>query len=97
MINAMKTLERLIGDSTYMVTDNVSNRFNFFGLIEVDLCFVAMVSSPEGATEWDLTEDLPEDVQRALDVMAENSVVLEDYTGVVTFDTDEETLYLLTW
>ena len=90
----MKTLENLIGDSTYMVTDNVSNRFNFFGLIEVT---PELVQEAENVVEWDLTEDLPEDVQRAVFVMAENSAVMEDCTGVVTFDTAEETYYLLTW
>lgn len=90
----MKTLENLIGNSTYMVTDNVSNRFNFFGLIEVT---PELVQGSKNIVEWSLTEDLPEDVKRALAVMAENSVVMDDYTGVVTFDTAEETYYLLTW
>jgi hypothetical protein len=89
----MKTLENLIGNSTYMVTDSI-NRFNFFGLVEVT---PELVQEPGNVVEWDLTEDLPEDVQRAVDVMAENSVVMDDYTGIVTFDTDEETYYLLTW
>lgn len=90
----MKTLENLIGDSTYMVTDSINNRFNFFGLVEVT---PELVEESENVAEWDLTEDLPEDVKKAVDVMAENSVDMGDYTGVVTFDTDEETLYLLTW
>jgi len=93
----MKTLEKLIGNSTYVVTDSINNRFNFFGLVEVDLCFGPMAGFPEGATEWDLADSLPEDVQRAVDVMAENSVPLDDFTGVATFGTGEETYYLLTW
>ena len=90
----MKTLENLIGNSTYMVTDSINNRFNFFGLIEVT---PELVEESENVVEWDLAEDLPEDVHRALEVMAENSVSLEDYTGVVTFDHDDGTYYLLTW
>lgn len=90
----MKTLEKLIGDSTYMVTDNEANRFNFFGLIEVTQ---DLVEEAKNVVEWDLTENLPEDVKKALAVMAENSVVLEDFSGIVTLDTDEETYYLLTW
>lgn len=90
----MKTLENLIGNSTYMVTDNEANRFNFFGLIEVT---PELVEDAENVVEWALTEDLPEDVQKALAVMAKNSVVLEDYTGVVTFDHHDDTYYLLTW
>lgn len=90
----MKTLEKLIAVQTYMVADNVSNRFNFFGLVGVT---PELVQEPENVVEWDLTEDLPEDVQRAVFVMAENGVVLNDFTGVVTFDTDDDTYYLLTW
>ena len=91
---AMKALQNLIGDSTYMVADNPSNRFNFFGLIEVT---PELAEMGEQAIVWALTEDLPEDVKKAVNVMAENSVVLDDFTGVVTFDTGEETFYLLTW
>ena len=90
----MKALQNLIGDSTYMVADNPSNRFNFFGLIEVT---PELAEMGEQAIVWALTEDLPEDVKKAVNVMAENSVVLDDFTGVVTFDTGEETFYLLTW
>lgn len=90
----MKTLEKLTAEQTYMVTDNALNRFNFFGLIEVTS---ELVQESENIVEWDLTEDLPEDVQKAVDVMAENSVSLDDFTAVVTFDTGEETYYLLTW
>jgi len=90
----MKALQNLIGNSTYMVTDSEANRFNFFGLIEVT---PELAEAPERYTEWELAQELPQDVRRALAVMAENSVVMDDYTGVVTFDTDEETCYLLTW
>jgi len=90
----MKALQNLIGNSTYMVTDNVSNRFNFFGLIEVT---PELAETPERYTEWGLAQELPQDVRRALAVMAENGVNLEDYTGVVTFDYDDNTYYLLTW
>ena len=90
----MKTLEKLLPEQTYMVTDNEANRFNFFGLIQVT---PELVQEAGNVVVWDLTEDLPEDVQRALEVMAENSVSLDDYTGIVTIYTAEETYYLLTW
>jgi len=90
----MKTLEKLLPEQTYMVTDNVSNRFNFFGLIEVT---PELVQEAENVVEWDLTEDLPEDVQKAVKVMAENSVSLNDFTGVATFTCADATYYLLTW
>jgi len=93
----MKTLEKLIGDSTYVVVDNLSNRFNFIGLITIaEDTFGDAVNTAENVAEWSLTENLPEDVQRAVDVMVENGVVLDDFTGVVTFDYDL-TYYLLTW
>ena len=92
--NTMKTLEELDRDSTYMVTDNEANRFNFFGLIQVT---PELVEIGKHAIEWDLTEDIPEDVQKALDVMEENNVVMDDFAGIVTFDYDDDTYYLLTW
>lgn len=94
---AMKTLQNLIGDSTYLVTDNVSNRFNFFGLIEVDQNLIGIAEKAEAYTEWSLAEELPEDVQRAANVMAENDVTLNEFTGIVTFDDGDATYYLLTW
>ena len=90
----MKALQNLIGDSTYMVADNPSNRFNFCGLIEVT---PELAEMGEQAIVWDLTEDLPEDVQRAIDVMAENDVEMNDFTGIITFDRDDDTYYLLIW
>lgn len=91
----MKILE-LIGEQTYVVVDHESNRFNFFGLIEVIPEFVQDVKN---VAVWDLTEDLPEDVQRAIDVMAENDVEMNDFTGIITFDRDRDgdTYYVLVW
>jgi hypothetical protein len=88
----MKILEKLIGDSTYMVVDNPSNRFNFCGLIEVT---PELAEMGKQAIVWTLTKDLPEDLQRAIDVMAENDVIIEDFTGIITFDRDNDTYYLL--
>ena len=94
----METLERLIEEQTYMVVDNPSNRFNFVGLITLsEDSFRDAVNTAENEVWWDLTEDLPEDVKRAVDVMAENSVVMDDFTGIVTFDYENYTYYLLTW
>jgi hypothetical protein len=93
----MKTLEKLINEQVYMVADHNTNRFNFIGLITLsEDAFGDAVNTAENVAEWSLTENLPEDVQRAVDVMVENGVVLDDFTGVVTFDYDL-TYYLLTW
>ena len=90
----MKTLENLINEQTYMVADSNRNRFNFFGLIEITPDFV---QESKNVAEWDLTKDLPDDVQRAIDVMAENDVELEDFTGIIRFDRDDDTYYVLVW
>lgn len=90
----MKALRNLIGNSTYMVADSETNRFNFFGLVEVD---GNLLENTEDCTEWDLTEDLPEDVEKAITVMVGNDVPIKDYTGIVTFDYENYTYYLLTW
>lgn len=93
----MKTLKNLIGDQTYQVIDNEANRFNFFGLVEVDQALVEIAKNAENYAEWSLGEELPEDVQRAANVMAENDVTLNEFTGIVTFDDGDATYYFLTW
>jgi len=96
----MKALRNLIGDSTYKVVDSPDNRYNFFGLVEVDNNLFEIARIAEYYNEWDLTDNLPEDVQRAIAVMAENGADVDDFSGVITF-TDhegvEDTYYLLTW
>jgi hypothetical protein len=94
MKTEMKILEKLIGEQTYVVVDHESNRFNFFGLIEV---IPEFVQEFKNVAVWDLTEDLPDDVQRAIDVMAENDVELEDFTGIIRFERDDDTYYVLVW
>jgi len=88
----METMELLINEQTYMVADNPSNRFNFFGLIEITPDFV---QESKNVAEWDLTKDLPDDVQRAIDVMAENDVEMNDFTGIIRFERDDDTYYVL--
>jgi hypothetical protein len=94
MKTEMKILEKLIGEQTYVVVDHESNRFNFFGLIEV---IPEFVQEFKNVAVWDLTKDLPDDVQRAIDVMAENDVELEDFTGIIRFERDDDTYYVLVW
>lgn len=92
--NKMKTLENLINEKTYQVIDQVSNRFNFCELVDID---EQLIEDSENGTEYELTEQLPEDVKRAVDTMIENYVKIEDFTGVVRFENDDTTYYLLTW
>ena len=96
----MKALQNLIGEQTYKVVDNPDNRFNFFGLVVVEGRLLKIAENSEDYTEWAFTDDLPEDVGRAINVMAENGGDIASFTGVVTF-TDregvEDTYYLLTW
>jgi hypothetical protein len=90
----MKTLENLINEKTYQVIDEVSNRFNFCDLVDIDEQLIGYL---ENGTEYKLSEQLPEDVKRAVDTMVENYVKIEDFTGVVRFENDDTTYYLLTW
>lgn len=92
MKKATELLRELIGEQTFVVEDHESNRFNFFGLIEV---IPEFVQEFKNVAVWDLTEDLPEDVKRALEVMAENDVEMNDFTGIITFDRDDITYYVL--
>jgi hypothetical protein len=91
----MKTeLENLIGDHTYVVVDHESNRFNFCDLVYIDNQLVE--AAKDGVEfDFDLKELLPQDVQRAIDVMAENDVELEDFTGIIRFERDDDTYYVL--
>lgn len=90
----MENLKKTIGEHTFLVIDNNRNRFNFSGLIEVT---PELAEMSEHAIAWDLTEDLPDDVRRAIDVMAENDVELEDFTGIIRFERDDDTCYVLVW
>lgn len=83
----------LIGNQTYQVIDEPNNRFNFIGLIEVD---EELAENIEDGENYDLACELPEDVQRAVNVMAENDVTMSDFTGISVFE-DGATFYTLTW
>lgn len=92
----MKTLEKLIGDSTYVVVDHESNRFIFCGLMDIDN---QLVEAAKDGVEFDLKEQslLPEDVQLAIETMITNDVIIEDFTGIITFDRGADTYYVLVW
>lgn len=91
----MKTLvEKLFGDHTYLVIDEVSNRFNFCDLVDID---EQLIGDLENGTEYKLSEQLPEDVKRAVDTMVANDVIIEDYTGIVRYENDAATYYVLVW
>ena len=90
----MTTLENLINEKTYQVIDQESNRFNFCDLIDID---EQLIEDTEYADEYQLSEELPEDVQRAVNTMIENDVKIEDFTGIITYEENDTTYYLLTW
>lgn len=91
----MKAIENIINDQTYMVIDHPANRFNFCGLVEVTEDLAEEASC---GTEWDLSDDnLPEDVQNAINTMIENHVEIKDYTSITTYDDGDNTYYLLAW
>jgi hypothetical protein len=92
----MKTLENLINEQTYMVVDNESNRFNFCDLVYIDN---QLVEAAKDGVEFDLKEQslLPEDVKLAIETMITNDVIIEDFTGIVRYENDDITYYLLVW
>ena len=90
----MDTLKKLQNETTYLVIDQASNRFNFCGLVEIDEQVVA--DSVDGE-EYDLDGNLPEDVKTAIEVMTENYVEIADFTSVVRFVKDDTTYYYLTF
>jgi hypothetical protein len=93
-LKIMNALENLIGENTYQVIDHESNRFNFCELVDID---EQLLEDAENANEYQLSEELPEDVKRAIDTMIDNGVKIEDFTGVITFENNDTTYYLLTW
>lgn len=88
-----KEFENRVNDFTYLVIDQVSNRFNFCGAVEID----DFINFIKDGTEYQLTGQLPEDVKSSIDTMIENDVIIDDFSGVVRFENDETTYYLLTW
>jgi hypothetical protein len=89
----MENLKKMIGEHTYMVVDNESNRFNFCGLVYIDN---QLVEAAKDGVEFDLKESLlPDDVQRVVEVMEDNDVELEDFTGIIRFERDDDTYYVL--
>ena len=90
----MDTLEKLQNETTYLVIDQKSNRFNFCGLAEVD---EQVVADSVGGEEYDLDGNLPEDVKTAIEVMSENYVDIADFTSVVRFVKKDTTYYYLTF
>ena len=90
----MDTLKKLQNETTYLVIDQASNRFNFCGLAEIDEQVVA--NSVDGE-EYDLDGNLPEDTKRAIETMTENYVDIADFTSVVRFVKKDTTYYYLTF
>lgn len=88
----MKAIKRLMGEWSYMVIDSPSNRFIFCDLVEIDK---AILADAENGTEWSLSDNLPEDVRRAVDTMENNDVNISDFTGIVRYENDDDTYYVL--
>ena len=90
----METLKKLQNETTYLIIDQASNRFNFCGLAEVD---EQVVANSVNGEEYDLDGNLPEDVKTAIEVMTENYVDIADFTSVVRFVKKDTTYYYLTF
>ncbi len=95
--NKMSKLENLVAEKTYMVVDCPSNRFEFFeDLVEIT---EETLESAENINEFSLAEALPEDVERAVEIMLESGVDIEGigFTDVATYNNGDDTYYLLVW
>ena len=92
-------MKHLIGEQTYKVVDNPANRFNFFGLVNINQNLVDAFEYAPWGREYLFAGLYPEDVSRAVSVMQENGANIADFTGVVTFDDPEteDVYYYLTW
>ncbi len=88
-----KEIKEMAGEKTYLVIDQVSNRFNFCELVDVD----ELMQLIEDGKEYKLTGRLPADVSTAVETMIDNDCKIEDFTGVVRFKNGEITYYVLTW
>ncbi len=86
--------KEMVGEKTYLVIDQVSNRFNFCGLVDVDELMQVEESSVK---EYKLTEQLPADVKRAVDTMMDNDCEIEYFTGIMRAEKGDTTFYVLTW
>ena len=90
----MDTLEKLQNETTYLVIDQKTNRFNFCGLAEID---EQVIADSVNGEEYNLNDDMPNDVENAIDTMTENYVNIADFTSVVKFVKDDTTYYYLTF
>ena len=90
----METLKKIQIQTTYLVIDQITNRFNFCGLVGIGE--QAIVYSVNGK-EYDLDGDMPDDVKKAIEVIVENSVDITDFKSVVRFVKDDTTYYYLTF
>ncbi len=82
----MKTLSNLVGCSTYLVSDNTSNRCNFHGLVE---CNDDLLDELKCGTEVGLQDVNP----RVLQTFRDNDVDLNEYTHCIIVGND----YYLSW
>lgn len=89
-----KEIKEMAGEKTYLVIDQVANRFNFCGLVEIDEQLMQQII--EGR-EYKLTGRLPEDVSTAVETMIDNDCEIENFTGVVRVEKGDKTFYVLTW
>ena len=91
----MKTsIENIINELTYMVIDNEANRFNFVGLVRVT---AELAEDAANGNEYKLSDELPEDVERAVATMIDNGIVIDYFTSITSYDDGDDTIYLLAW
>ncbi len=92
-----KEIKEMAGERTYLVYDQVSNRFNFCGLVEIDEQLMQLIEESLVCKEYKLNEKLPTDVSTAVETMTDNDAEIENFTGVVRVEKGDKTFYVLTW
>lgn len=87
-------LSHLVGNNTYKIVDEPSNRFNFYGLTEtIDSDAIEAIKS-SNVSVYSISSD---SIERVLSVYEDNDVNLNDYTYVLAIQHEDTITYMLVW
>ena len=99
----MGILKKFINKRVYMVAVSNTNRFIFVRITLTEKAFRNTINTAKNVVQWkipigdwmEVADTLPEDVQEAVEVMGENDVDFDVFTGIVSFDADTR-YYIMT-
>lgn len=86
-----------------MVAVSDTNRFIFVRITLTEKAVRGLINTAKNVVRWEIpigdwmevADTLPEDVQEAVEIMAENDVDFDIFTGIVSFDADTR-YYIMT-